>query len=86
MGGRPRIQGTRIRVMDVVSWIVHGGAGIDEYIEQFPLLTGGDVHAALAFYYDNVELIEDEFRDDWVAEARSARASGPLALHPTSAG
>ena len=35
-GGRPRIDGHRIRVIDVVSGCVYGDATIDEYIEQFP--------------------------------------------------
>ena len=59
-GGRPRIDGHRIRVIDVVSWCVYGDATIDEYIEQFPQLTRAEVHAALAFYYDNVQMIEDD--------------------------
>jgi len=61
MGGRPRIHGTRIRVMDVVSWVVHAGASVDEFLEEFPRLTRADVHAALTFYYDNVDMIENEF-------------------------
>jgi len=61
VGGRPRIKGHRIRVIDVVDWCVHGGATVDEYIEQFPQLTRAEVHAALAFYYDNVQMIEDDY-------------------------
>ena len=47
-------------MIDVVFWCVYGDATIDEYIEQFPQLTRAEVHSALAFYYDNVQMIEDD--------------------------
>jgi uncharacterized protein (DUF433 family) len=63
VGGKARIAGTRIRVMDVVIWY-EGGAPVDEIIEAFPTLKPADVHAAMAYYHDNREEIEAEFEAD----------------------
>jgi uncharacterized protein (DUF433 family) len=63
MSNRPRIAGTRIRVMDVVAWHVYHKMPVDEILENFPQLTAGDVHAALAYYHDNREEIEESFAE-----------------------
>ncbi len=68
-GGKPRIDGTRIRVMDVVAWHVHRGDSIDRILDNFPQLSPGEVHAALSFYYDNVSLIEAAFTAERRLEA-----------------
>ncbi len=36
----------------------------DEIVASFPQLTPADVHAALAFYFDNREEIEQQIRED----------------------
>ena len=51
-GGRPRVSGTRIRVSNIVLW-TEQGISPDEIIAGYPHLTLSDVHAALAFYFDN---------------------------------
>ena len=71
--GRPRIAGTRIRVSNIVLWTEQGNSP-DDIASNYPHLTLSDVHAALAFYFDNREemdklIAEDErfvdaFRDD----------------------
>jgi uncharacterized protein (DUF433 family) len=63
MGNKPRIAGTRIRVMDVAFWHEDWGEGwsVEKILEEFPQLTAGDVHAALAYYHDNREEIEAAF-------------------------
>ena len=60
-GGKPRIAGTRIRVQDIVVWIEQGRSP-DQIITDYPQLTHGDVYAALTFYHDNRELIEEHIR------------------------
>jgi uncharacterized protein (DUF433 family) len=60
VGGKARIAGTRIRVMDVVIWY-EGGSSVAEIIEQFPHITAADVHAAMAYYHDNRDEIEAAF-------------------------
>lgn len=62
-GGRPRIDGTRIRVRDVVEWTDLGQTAY-EIVASFPELSLGDVYAALAFYHDNREMVDRQIRDD----------------------
>jgi uncharacterized protein (DUF433 family) len=63
-GARPRIVGSRIRVMDVVAWHIRQGMSIDQMVEGFPHITRADFHAALAYYWDNKEEIDQAFADD----------------------
>ena len=61
-GGRPCIAGHRIRVQDIVVLHEMHGMSPQEILEQYPTITLADVHAAMAYYYDNREEIEEEFR------------------------
>lgn len=58
-GGKPCIEGTRIRVMDVVA-LSSQGLSPAEIIDAYPRLTLAQVHAALTYYYDNQEEIDAE--------------------------
>ena len=75
-GGRACIAGHRIRVMDIVGCHEKRGMPVKEVVEEFPGITPADVHAALAYYFDNREEIEADFRtdDEW---ARWAEANLP---------
>lgn len=77
-GGRPRVAGHRIRVMDVAA--CHKlGMTPDEILVQYPSLTLGDVHAALAYYFDHRDEIERALdHDRCEAERLRAEAPGPL--------
>ncbi|HZU36833.1 MAG TPA: DUF433 domain-containing protein [Gemmataceae bacterium] len=68
-GGRACIAGHRVRVMDIVVWHEKRGYSPDEIVEIFPGITLADVYAALAYYFDNRQAIEDEFKrgDDGAA-------------------
>ena len=59
-GNKPRVDGTRIRVIDIYSYTTCDGWSPEQIVEQFPQLTLADVHAALAFYWDHREAIEAE--------------------------
>ena len=62
-GGRARVEGTRIRVYNVV--FLHKEGDSDEKIrEAYPALTPAQIHAALAYYYDNREEIDAELSED----------------------
>jgi len=50
-GGRPRIDGHRITVEDVVFWHERQGMTPGEIVADYPTLTLSDVHAALAYYH-----------------------------------
>jgi uncharacterized protein (DUF433 family) len=47
-GGRPTVNGTRMRVSDVLDMLA-GGASEDIILADFPYLTAADVRACLAF-------------------------------------
>lgn len=61
MGGKPHIDGHRIRVSDIVIWHEKLGWSPDEIVDQFPGLSLADVYAALAYYFDHRAEIEEEF-------------------------
>jgi uncharacterized protein (DUF433 family) len=74
VGGKARIAGHRIRVMDIVVWHEMRGYCPDEIVLMFPGITLADVHAALAYYFDNREEIEADFRrNEELAQALKAQ-------------
>lgn len=75
-GGKACIAGHRIRVMDIVVRHEDLGRSPDEIITDYPDLTLSDVHAALTYYFDNVDEIRNDIRsNDEIAE--QLRASFP---------
>ena len=82
-GGRACIAGHRVRVQDIVTWHEKRGYCPDEIVNMFPGITLADVYAALTYYFDNREEIEDEFRkSDELAEwgKKNARSVIPAEL------
>ncbi|MCX6021902.1 MAG: DUF433 domain-containing protein [Chloroflexi bacterium] len=63
-GPRARIIGTRIRVMDIVTWHIHTRMSIEELEDSFPHITLADIHAALVYYWDNKEEVDSHFEMD----------------------
>ena len=61
-GGKACIDGTRIRVNNVV--FLHKGANDEKLREAYPDLTPAQIHAALAYYYDNRDEIDAELAAD----------------------
>ncbi len=73
-GGKVRIAGHRIRVLDVAILHERRGLSPEEIVGQYPGLTLADVHAALSYYFDNRHEIEEEIRHEAeVAEQLKAR-------------
>ena len=64
-GGRPRIDGHRIQVEDIAIWHERMGLSPDEIVFQYPSITLADVHAALAYYYENRERIDSDIAAAW---------------------
>jgi uncharacterized protein (DUF433 family) len=63
-GGRACIAGHRVRVADVVAWHERRGYSPDEVLALFPGIGLGDVHAALAYYFDHRDEIDADLRAD----------------------
>jgi uncharacterized protein (DUF433 family) len=79
LGGKACIAGHRIRVMDIVIWHEDLVVSPDEIVAAFPELTLSDVHAALAYYFDNVEEIRNDIRsNEDVADRLRAQFSSKL--------
>ena len=58
--GRLWIKGTQIKMLEVVlDHLVHRMTA-DQIVYEFPPLTHSQVHAALGYYYDNQEAVEQE--------------------------
>jgi uncharacterized protein (DUF433 family) len=62
-GGKPCIDGTRIRVMDIAT-LKREGLTPEKMLDVFSVpLTLGQVHAALSYYYDHKDEIEASFAE-----------------------
>jgi uncharacterized protein (DUF433 family) len=70
LGGKPCIAGHRIRVSDIVIWHEHQGLTPDAIVSQIPGITLSDVHAALGYYYENLDAIREEMRAELDAADR----------------
>lgn len=76
-GGRACIAGHRVRVMDIVAWHEMRSMTPDQIVDLFSGITLADVHAALAYYFDHRQEIEDDFRNDdqWAERVNSTISS-----------
>lgn len=85
-GGRARIAGHRIRVMDVVTYHRGWGWSPARIVEEFPGITLADVYAALAYYHDHPAEIEADFEAHRVAyehgRAQPSKLREALARNP----
>ena len=62
--GRPCIQGTRVRVVDILA-LYNTGLSASEIVKEFTTLSGpADVYAALLYYHDHKSEIEADIRAD----------------------
>ena len=77
-GGRPRITGRRIRVQDIAVWYLKQGQTVEWIASEFGLSLS-EIHAALAFYYDNREEIDRQLAED-AAYVEEVRAKTPSVL------
>src|SRR5438105_1137528 len=75
-GGKPCIAGTRIRVQDIVIRAELGDSP-DDIIRAYPQITLADVHAALAYYYDNRQMIDEQIRVGEELAAKMKAQAGP---------
>jgi uncharacterized protein (DUF433 family) len=78
-GGVACIDGTRIRVMDIVS-LKRRGESPEQMLEAYPSLDLAQIYASLSYSYEHPEEIEASFEDDrhWEAahEAEKAKYLG----------
>lgn len=61
--GAPTLEGTGIRVVDIAKAYEHSGYDPDEITELYPDLSLGDVHTALAYYYEHIDELRDSMSE-----------------------
>jgi len=63
LGGRPRIAGHRISVSHVAIWHEQMGMGVAEIADAYGL-SFGEIYAALSYYHDHKQEIDDRIAED----------------------
>lgn len=77
-GSKPRIAGRRISVANIAIWHERMGLSADDIADQYEL-TLAQVHAALAYYWENREEIDQTIRaDEEFVSGMRARATSKL--------
>jgi uncharacterized protein (DUF433 family) len=76
-GGKACIRGTRIRVQDIYVWHELQGLSPDQIVSDFPQLTLADVHAGMAYFWDNREEIREQMEnaEEFVEEMKLRHSS-----------
>jgi uncharacterized protein (DUF433 family) len=77
-GGKPRIEGHRITVQNIVLWHEQMGYSVDEIASMYDLSLAA-IYSALAYYHDHREEIEQSIEQD-AAFAESLRTKTPSLL------
>jgi uncharacterized protein (DUF433 family) len=78
LGGKPHVEGHRIAVHHIAWWYLQGVSAED--LARDYGLTLGEVHAALAYYYDHREEIDGELAKEAAEHAaRAAADTSPIA-------
>ncbi len=62
-GGKPRIDGHRIKVAHIAVCYERMGMTADEIVTSHPTITLAQVHAALAYYYDHKDEIDADIAE-----------------------
>ena len=87
-GGRARIAGHRIRVMDVVAQHQDWKLSAEQIHENYPSITLADIYAALAYYHDHREEIDADIADslkwDEYGKTQPSKIRDALAKYPES--
>jgi uncharacterized protein (DUF433 family) len=78
LGGRPRIDKTRVSVQRVAAWYKMG-LNAEEILERMNNLTLAQVYAALTYYHANPEEIETYLATEKADYERFAAEMGQLA-------
>ncbi len=78
LGGRPRIAGHRIGVHNIAIF-ARMGYSADDIVEiKYTHLTLAEVHAALAYYYANREVIDADIEEERLLHDQLAAEAQPL--------
>lgn len=78
--GRPMIEGTTMKVVELITGVVAYGWNAEDLLRQYPHLTPAQVHGALTYYYDNQAAIDAELEriSEELTRARLESHESPL--------
>ncbi|MEX2120594.1 MAG: DUF433 domain-containing protein [Pirellulales bacterium] len=81
-GGKPRVDGTRIRVWDIHVWHDLEGRSPAEIAAEFSQLSLADIYAALAYYHDHRDAIEAQMKqaEEFVARMEAQQGATRFTL------
>jgi uncharacterized protein (DUF433 family) len=83
-GGKPRVAGRRVTVQDIVVWHERLGVSADEIAAEYDLDLA-DVYAALAYYFDHRDEIDETLRNaEAYVKALRERTPSKLKERPTT--
>lgn len=80
-GGVPRIAGTTMKVVELVTAQAAYGWSPEELRFQFPHLTLGQIHSALAYYWDHRDKLDRDIARRLAAVERQQDQAPPTPLH-----
>jgi uncharacterized protein (DUF433 family) len=61
--GKPYVEGTRIK-LELIATIYTMGVSVEEIADDYPPLTLGQIHSALAYYFDHKDEVDRQIADD----------------------
>ncbi|MDJ0659086.1 MAG: DUF433 domain-containing protein [Crocosphaera sp.] len=78
----------RVRVAQIVMDYLAYGWSVEEMKRQHPYLTLGELHAAMAYYFDHQEEIDSEIRAEWseVEQGRGQTSPSPFVMRMQASG
>ena len=74
------IAGTTMKVLELVAETTAYGWSPEELHFQHPYLSHGQIHSALAYYWDHAEQINQQLEQDLKEVEKIRQASGPSPL------
>lgn len=78
--GVPFVVGTSIKVIELVTAQLAHGWSPEELHFQHPYLTLGQIHSALAYYWDHKVALDAEIEHRWQSAEQLRREAGPSPL------
>ncbi len=78
----------RVRVAQIVMDYLAYGWSVEEMNRQHPYLTLGELHAAMAYYFDHQEEIDSEIRAEWseAEQGRGQASPSPFVMRMRASG
>ena len=78
--GQPRIDGTRIKVKHIYTWVERMGMSPAQVVAEYPQLTRAQVHAALAYYWSHQDEIHEDIENEEKLVSELKAKAGPSKL------